>query len=170
MSIPSVVSAASVLTHPHEFSGELAVQQLPRLAQATGGEQGRVQVQLTADRASGYPRLYGRIEGLLDLKCQRCNKPYEWALEAEVDLRLVFSEQEEKAALQGSDPYLVENDQLPVKELVEDEILLALPMLGRCETCENAVSAAPVKTAKQKKVETRRDNPFAALKGKLKKQ
>lgn len=170
MAIPNKVSAQSVLTHPHPFVGELTASSLPRLAQALQGGQGRVHADLLTDRNSGYARLYGRLEGELQLICQRCTKPYEWSLDAPVDLRLVFSEQEEKDALSGSDPYLVENDELPLKELVEEEVLLALPMLPRCETCENAgSSAAPYRSAKQKKVETRRDNPFAALKDQLKK-
>lgn len=160
-----------MLTHPHEFAGELAVKNLPRLVQAIGGDKGSIKVHLVADRGSGFARLHGKLEGVLNIRCQRCGKRYDWSLDAAVNLRLVFSEPEEKAALQGSDPYLVENDELPVKELVEDEVLLTLPMLVRCKTCENAISAAaPAKKAKQKEeVETRRDNPFAALKGKLKK-
>lgn len=169
MSIPNKVSASSALTHPHEFKGELAVAVLGRLVEALEGGEGRIVAHLVADRNSGYPRLYGQLDGELGLKCQRCNKRYDWPLDVKMDLRLVFSEQEEKAVLQGSDPYLVEDDELPLRDLVEEEVLLALPMLPRCETCENsqnAVTGAPKKASR--KVEAQRDNPFAVLKGKLK--
>ena len=47
-------------------------------------------------------------------------------------LRLVNSESDEQAVLEQDDPYLVQDDQLPLRDLVEDEVLLALPMLPRC--------------------------------------
>jgi uncharacterized protein len=166
MSIPVHVSATSALTHPHRFAGALPVRGLVRLAQAVAETGGDLQAELTADRESGFPRVHGRIEGALTLDCQRCNRPFQWPLRVEMDLRLVFSDQEEKAALASGDPYRVENDELPLRELVEDEVLLALPMLARCETCENLMAEpAP---APERKVETRRDNPFAVLKEKLK--
>jgi len=172
MSIPSKVSAASVLTHPHEFSGELAVKNLPRLVQAISGDQGQIKARLVTDRDSGYARLHGRLEGELGVVCPRCGRRYVWPLQAVVDLKLVFSEREEQAALQGGEPYLVENDELPLRDLVEEEVLLALPMLTRCKTCENAVAGAPQKA--RRKVgpvpESATNNPFAALKDQLKKR
>lgn len=167
VSIPNKVSAASVLTHAHEFSGELTVKSLERLKQAIAGEQGSIEARLVTERNNGVARVHGSIGGSLGLACQRCQKRFDWPLQLLVDLRLVFSDQEEAAALHGSDPYRVENDELPLRELVEDEVLLALPMLARCETCENVVPASSAK-AKQP-VATRRDNPFAALKDQLKK-
>lgn len=168
MSIPNKVSATSALTHPHQFAGDLAVRNLERLADLVAGGQGSVQAELTTDREAGYPRLHGQVTGQLALECQRCNRVFDWPLKLQVDLRLVFSEQDERAALQGSDPYRVENDELPIREMVEDEILLALPMLARCESCENSVNAVPEKKQAARKQETQRDNPFAALIGKLK--
>lgn len=172
MSIPNKVSAASVLTHPHEFSGELAVKSLPRLVEAISGDQGQIKVRLVTDRDSGYARLHGTLEAELGMACQRCGKRYVWPLRAQVDLRLVFSEHEEQAALQSNEPYLVENDELPLREMVEEEVLLALPMLTRCKTCENAVAAAPTKARRNtgQVPESATNNPFAALKDQLKKR
>lgn len=172
MSIPNKVSAESALTHPHEFAGELAVKALPRLGPMMTGEQRSVTAKLTTDRDSGYPRLHGDVSGLLNLACQRCGKRFEWRLDAALDLRLVFSEHEERAALEHSDPFLVENDELPLRQIVEDEILLALPMLVRCKTCENALLKAELQKPASKNPGSgmvASNNPFAALKGKLKK-
>lgn len=172
MSIPNKVSASSVLTHPHRFEGELSLKSLARVTEVLGGLDAPVSVALQADRDSGYPRLHGQLQAELGLRCQRCGRKFDWTLDAAVDLRLVFSEEEEKRVLEGSDPYLIENDELPVRQVVEDEILLALPMLLRCESCENSVMAAAAGKAAQlaenRRKEAVRENPFAALKGKLK--
>src|SRR3546814_8193390 len=69
-----------------------------------------------------------------------------------IDLRLVETEEEEQAVLHEADPYLVQDDRLPLREIVEDEILLALPMLPRCESCENVVQASPQPKAEDETV------------------
>ena len=172
MSIPNKVSASSILTHAHVFAGELPASSMPRLAAAIGKGDGKVSVNLQAGRENTQARLRGVVTGALPMLCVRCEKPYIWPMNIVVDVRLVFSERDERRALQGSDPYLLENDELPVRELVEDEILLALPMLARCETCENALSEAAALAAKPGRAEPRNkvatNNPFADLKGRLK--
>jgi uncharacterized protein len=50
-------------------------------------------------------------------------------------LRLVGSEAEERRLLRECEPYLVEDDVLPLQEIVEEEALLALPIAPRCPAC-----------------------------------
>src|SRR3546814_6525071 len=82
-----------------------------------------------------------------------------WPLQIDIDLRLVETEEEEQAVLHEADPYLVQDDRLPLREIVEDEILLALPMLPRCESCENVVQASPQPKAEDETVR-REVNPL----------
>ncbi|HUP93144.1 MAG TPA: YceD family protein [Solimonas sp.] len=168
MGIPFKIHATHALAHGEQHAGEIAIKLLPRLVEQLEGPAGRLQVQLEATRAPGYPMVRGRVQGLLPLACRRCGKSFEWPLDVTLNLRLVRSDDEERNALHDCDPYRVENDELPLHEMVEDEVLLALPMLPRCPACENAVlAAAPAEMPKLE--EPRRDNPFAALKKQLKK-
>ncbi|NKF22482.1 YceD family protein [Solimonas marina] len=125
-------------------------------------------VALEAGKSHGRQMLSGTIDGELTLRCQRCEGPMPWTLHVDVDLRLVETEEEEAAALHEADPYLVQDDSLPLQEVVEDEILLALPMLPRCESCENIVQAAPQEDRDE--AVRREPNPFAALKDRIGKQ
>lgn len=147
------------------YEGQLPVKLMPRLAQVAGADSAPVKVELQAGRGDGYPGLRGRIHGRLSLVCQRCERAFEWTLDATLNLRLVSSEPEEREALSDCEPYLVQDDTLLLREVVEEEILLALPMLARCESCENSVKAAP---APARHKEPQRENPFAALKKQLK--
>ncbi len=123
---------------------------------------GEVNVKLEAGSdEAGLPHLRGELSGALRLVCLRCTKPFDWQLHAPVGLRLVKTEAEEVQALHECEPYLVQDDQLPLRDLVEDELLLALPMMPRCKSCENKPSKAPPKAPEP---EIRRENPFAALK------
>lgn len=166
MSIPATVNASVAVAKAARYEGELPVKILLRLAELVGASSGPLKVVLEAGREAGYPGLHGEISGELDLICQRCEKSFRWTLDVEVNLRLVSSEAEEHDLLRDCDPYCVRDDTLPLREMVEEEVLLALPMLARCESCENKVQAEPLK-ARQKE-EPRRENPFAALKSKLK--
>jgi uncharacterized protein len=171
MSIPARIQASAAIAHGEKHVGELALKLLPRLAALLEGGEGRLRVELQATDAPGYPVLRGTVDGKLPLRCERCDQRFDWPLHAAPDLRLVFSEDEEKRALHDSEPYLVEHDALPLREIVEDEVLLALPMLARCESCENALRALPEQAATEE--EPRREpsqgGPFAALKQQLKK-
>jgi uncharacterized protein len=171
MALPARVQASAAVAHGERHTGELALKLMPRLAALLASSDGRVKADLQATNEPGFPVLRGTISGELPMICRRCGKTFAWPLEVKTLLRLVRSESEEKSALHDSEPYLVEHDALPLREIVEDEVLLALPMLPRCESCENAVRSAPETAPAQ--AEPRRDpsvdGPFAALKEKLKK-
>ena len=167
MSIPATIQASVAVARGSRYEGELPIKLLPRLAEQVQATGASLKVELKAGRETGYWGIQGGIRGTLALVCQRCEKPFDWQLDADVNLRLVRNEAEEKEFLQDSDPYVVQDDDvLPLRELVEDEVLLALPMLPRCESCENSVQQAAPETAR--KPEPARENPFAALKGQLK--
>lgn len=165
MSIPASVPASAAVARNLRYEGQLPLKLLPRLAQLVDAGSEAVSVELLTGRDAGYPGLQGSIRGVLVIVCQRCDRPFRWTLEARLNLRLVSSEPEEREAMHDCEPYLVQDDTLPLREMVEDEILLALPMLARCESCENSVKAAP---APARRNEPKRDNPFAALKNQLK--
>lgn len=176
MAIPAKLQASAAVAHGDRHEGELALKILPRLAAVLAGSEGRLKVELQATDEPGYPVLRGTIEGHLPMTCKRCGQTFAWPLHTTTNLRLVRSEAEEKSALHTSEPYLVEHDSLPLREIVEEEVLLALPMLPRCESCENAVRAtpeaeqAPAAQDHEPRRDPSKDGPFAALKEQLKKK
>jgi uncharacterized protein len=160
MSIPQSVRASKAIAHAEQYEGELPVAQLKRLAANTAGS-GRVRAVWRGGKdPSGHPRLEGRIDGSVDLICQRCMKPYAWPVAIESVLRLVSSDREAAESLQDCDPYEVQDDSLPLRDMTEDEVLLALPLMPRCKTCENSAETA----SSEPPDEPRGPNPFAALK------
>jgi uncharacterized protein len=162
MGIPHSIQAARAVSHQERYAGRLAIKSLKRLAEVLTDSAGELEVEWRAERdAFGHPLLDGRLKGRLALQCQSCLKNYTWPLELEVRLRLVSSEAEERKLLGDCDPYLVQDDELPLREITEDEVLLALPLMPRCETCENAAQSQP---SNHPSDEPARPNPFAALK------
>lgn len=131
--IPKHVSAQRALSGRQRFQGELALSQLSRLEPQLADTAGVLEVDLTASKDTTGAWLRGTIKGDLQLVCQRGLHPMPWTCDLKTELRLVYSESDEEKYLKDSEPYLIQDDVLPVRDLVEDEVLLAVPMLPRCE-------------------------------------
>lgn len=78
--------------------------------------------------------LKGHLIGTLSLRCERCLRPLNWPFDIELGLRVVYSGAEARRLLNHCDPLLLEDDWLPVHALIEDEIMLALPMMPMHES------------------------------------
>ena len=162
MAIPQTVRASKAVAHAEHYTGEVPAAQLRRLAASTDHANGRITADWRAGRdAAGHPELFGRIGGSIALVCQHCLGAFDWTVDINVQLRLVDSDAEEARVLHECDPYRVHGDALPLREMTEDEVLLALPLMPRCETCENNAHTEP---AGESSDESEGPKPLAALK------
>jgi uncharacterized protein len=95
----------------------------------------------------------------LSLVCQRCLGPVEAAVHAQRSFLFVAGED---AAAQldadSEDDVLALTRALDLRELVEDELLLALPLVPRHDVCPEPLPMPPAD-----EVAEERPNPFAAL-------
>lgn len=94
----------------------------------------------------------------LQLVCQRCLEPVAWALDAQRSFR--FVEGEAAAAeldAQCEDDVLALTRELDLRELVEEELLLCLPLVPKHEHCPRPLPEASADAGPE------RANPFAAL-------
>jgi len=93
------------------------------------------------------------------LECQRCLKPVDTALRLERSFLFVHGED---AAAQldadSDDDVLALTRALDLRELIEDELLLALPIVPRHDVCPE-----PLAVAADVELSDERPNPFAAL-------
>jgi uncharacterized protein len=132
--IPLRVKASQAVSRHEAFNGSLPLAKLPRLAAVLAETSGALQVELQATRdGEGQDWLHGEIRGRLPLTCQRGLHAFPWDCDVALSLALVDSEAEEQKRLKDGESYLVQDDELPLRDLVEDEVLLALPMMPRCE-------------------------------------
>ncbi|MEO1765623.1 YceD family protein [Thiobacter aerophilum] len=87
----------------------------------------------------GQPGLHCRVRGTLKLTCQRCLEPMDWEVVLDSQLLLVTTEAqlgEDEDELDGPDRLLAQKE-MDVRALVEEEVLLGLPLAprhgeGRC--------------------------------------
>ena len=112
-------------------------------------------------RGSGpQPWLHLAASTSVPLECQRCLKPVEVPLN--VDRSFLFVHGEDAAAqldTDSEDDVLALTRALDLRELLEDELLLALPIVPRHEVCPD-----PLLVPEDVEVlEDDKPNPFAAL-------
>jgi uncharacterized protein len=132
--IPLRVKASQVALRHEAFTGSVPLAKLPRLAASLAEPAGALQVELQATRdGEGQGWLHGEIRGKVPLTCQRGLHPFEWDCDVALSLALVESESEEEKLLKDTEAYVVEDDELPLRDLIEEEVLLALPIVPRCE-------------------------------------
>lgn len=96
------------------------------------------------------------------LTCQRCLRPVQEVLD--IDRWIRFVENEEEAAaldVDSDDDVLALPRHLDARELLEDELLLALPLVPRHEVCPDPLPVAA--EPELPPAEDERPNPFAKL-------
>jgi len=99
----------------------------------------------------------------VSLTCQRCLKPVEEAVDIGRWIRFVDTEAEAAALdVDSDDDVLALPRHLDARELIEDELLLALPLVPRHEDCPEPLAHADDESAVEEE-EAERPNPFASL-------
>jgi uncharacterized protein len=117
-----------------EQRGTVGMERLPRLAKLHGLTEG-LGYHLRGGRAdNGKPCLRLSVQGSIELPCQRCLDPIQVPIAIEAELQLAESLREISEADDEIDRVLASR-QMSVGELVEDEVILALPMVPRHEQC-----------------------------------
>jgi uncharacterized protein len=117
-----------------EQRGLLGVEQLPRLAQMQCST-GSLEYHLRGGRASNdKPCLRISVRGSMDLVCQRCLGPLPVPIAVDVELQLAESLSEISEADDNVERVL-SSRHMDVGQLVEDEVILVLPMVPRHEAC-----------------------------------
>lgn len=139
-------------------TGDLPLTQLPRLCACVESTAGTACVTLAGEMLPGSgPALIGEARCTVTVRCQRCLEPFELALQAPLRLGVVRDEAAGQRLPEDVEPLLcAEGQEVAVADVIEDELLLALPDYphhagGECRPA--TVPAQP--TAKRQ--------PFAAL-------
>lgn len=152
------------------FEAQTQVQTLARLAgdDAQGDTLVHWRVQgEQRERLGGLPtvRLHLTAQGGVLRTCQRCLEPV--LLKLDVDRRLRFVRGEATAArldAEGDEDVLALEPVFDLLTLVEDELLLALPVIAMHAACDPPMPAADQgDDGRDAKVSVAADSPFAAL-------
>ena len=166
---PRRFDVAAFATAGGELSGDWPLSDLPRVASASvpgAADAAAVSWQVRGERAKlagggAQPALRIVVDAEVSLECQRCLQPM--AVPLHVERRLFFVEGEDVAAAldaESNDDVLALTPALDLRPLIEDELLLALPIVPRHESCSMPLPSVLADDATPDDVE---EHPFAAL-------
>jgi uncharacterized protein len=147
-----------------EFASAGATQQgvwplgdFPRLRDVLASDAGQVAYEIRGVRDEhGRPSLRLKVSGTLALRCQRCLEPMPFEVHTDETLVLAatLAEIHAEPASASAPDRVVAGKEMALRELIEDELILAVPYAPRHDRCV-AVRADDMKSA----------SPFAGLRG-----
>ncbi|WP_374248744.1 YceD family protein [Thermomonas sp.] len=160
--VPEVLDAWRMVAAQREFEGRIPLAAMSRLRGSLHGVEGEARYVLAFGTDTlKLPFVRLRIDAELPLECQRSLQRFLLPVQLEQTLGLLRDEAGEAALPEGYEPLLVPVDgMVRPAELVEDELILALPVVPVSPDAE-AVERDFAPTVE----ETAQASPFAALSG-----
>lgn len=151
----------------YEFNGSVSQAQLQRLMTEVLPSDEDVQVEIrfhTVGRRK-YPAMAGRIQTTLMLECQRCMEPMAYAVDTDFAVCFIDSETQEDELPEGYEAYISSDEVFVLNDLLEEELLLHVPLIPKHEDCENPylTNDAEEEHPEESEVDESRPNPFAKL-------
>jgi uncharacterized protein len=155
----TIVDAFAFCRLGEQRAGVTPVAGLARLAAEAAKPEGEIRWSFQGGRhPSGYPQLNMAVEGEMSLVCQRCLLPFSYGFDAQSVLVLASDDADADATEEALDDesvdVIVGSAALDLLQLVEDEVLLSIPLSPRHPQCPDGGSVpTPEKP----------DSPFAVL-------
>jgi uncharacterized protein len=143
------------------IEGNYPLAKLVRLGDTLLNNEGDVAVKLEFGHSVGFACLKARVSAKLLVTCQRCLKPMVTEVAGNFKLALVNSEEDFELVPDEFEPYLLEGEEQSIIDLIEDELLLSLPMVTVHETACSDFMTSQEKVRQEAKEAA---HPFAALK------
>jgi uncharacterized protein len=163
--LPETVQWDRLTESGETLRGAMALKGMTRLAGCLLDGEGSVDVELEFGiDAQNVKYLRGHLRTTPHLVCQRCLQPLSYLLDVDISLGLLLSEDEAERLPEAYDPYVFDHRSVELKTIIEDELMLALPLVpmhdaGRCRIDPAYVAADEPERA----IEPGKRRPFAGL-------
>lgn len=148
------------------LEGQLELAGMKRLAGYLHAAEGLVDTSLSFGvDESGLRYLEGRLRAVLEVICQRCMEPMRVPVNHAFVLGLVSSEHEADRLPDGYEPLLVDSNRMLLSDIVEDELILAIPIVPMHSPAECPAGSPANAGRKEAVADEPRESPFAVLAG-----
>lgn len=119
------------------WQGELPLSAFPRLRKLVLNVEAPVTFELKFGKENRRRVVRGKVKARLRLVCQRCLKPVDIMIEQSIALGVVETLAEGERLPESLEPLVAEErEEIPFTDILEEEILLALPPFPKHERCE----------------------------------
>jgi uncharacterized protein len=131
--LPESVDFLKQVERGASYEGVWPLARFERLAEVICNNRGEVRARLNFTIRAGTPSLDGRVQAELELSCQRCLEPVKQSVKSNFRFGLITSETEADMLPKEFEPLLVSDGEESLLQLVEDELLLSLPIVAKHE-------------------------------------
>lgn len=160
--LPRLIEPAKLAQQELVLQGYVLAEDLPRVLEVVL-DLSKVDCLLAFKVDEQYRRIIsGKLLATAQLCCQRCLEAVSVGLEVEVNIALIKEQDQAKDLPARLDPWLVEEGEANLYELVEEELLLSLPQVAWHE--DNCIDPALYSSGEPVvEEETLKENPFKML-------
>lgn len=159
--LEELIDPLSLATKGRSIEGRIPLAKLARLAPSLLSTEGEAEASLRFGIDEGrMPNVSGHVRATLILQCQRCMQGMQYKVDSRIRLGIVTSRKAAESLPEYYDPLLVSGAEIKAADIVEDELILALPIVAMHEMTE---CPAGGKFQPQGEAEPKRENPFAVL-------
>ena len=162
------VNAVELAGRAATIERRLGLAQLPRLVEAAALEGTQLDARLEFGTFEGRTTITVQVEGAVYLACQRCLKPCACVVDENAQLAVVASDADEVPG--GYEPLLGDAERLSLVEVIEEQVLLGLPLVPLHESAaECGAVAAALEAVEDEPAVEETQRPFANLRELLEK-
>lgn len=164
MSLPITVDPLKFADQGIELVGSIPLSKLPRVSELLVVSEGEVDAALVFGRDEQNIRtLSGTLDCDLTMVCQRCLGPVVKTIHDEFVLGIVLSDEHAKNLPKIYEPLIVEPDDMALAEILDEELLLSVPMYAYHDSKDCKVDTSAVNQLGDEGEEETKPNPFEVL-------
>ena len=164
--LPEMIDHRKQASRQAVIEGSFPIRQLQRFGSLLADQAGEVHLRLAFSKGDGgQTHVEGQLETNVTLICQLCMQPVATQLVCELAVDIVSSAEQMDALSFEQDGMVHEDRLIPVAALVEDELMLSVPMIpqhgeGGCPETEYTMAREDAQTSRE---DTQTHRPFARL-------
>lgn len=161
--LPKQIDPIQLANNKSRLHGKISFSEMERLTELLSEKTGHATIDFEFGRDElGYAYIQGSIEAGLKVICQRCNKEMSLLLNIPIEASPVHTDAEAERLPTKYDPLLLTGMTVLLAFIVEEEILLSIPIIPR-----HIPEECPVKDShllEWEDEEKNKSNPFDVLK------
>lgn len=167
--LPTGIDIRKWVVKGAEFSAEVPIASLPRIQDLLASHDANLQVELRffIDEER-HRRISGRLQGVVQVFCQRCLNAMDMPVDTRFELAVVWSEQDAERLPKSLEPLIVGEELSDLADVVADELILGLPYVSyhdpeHCEQQAGYSSGESPAPAASETGHAEKPNPFQVL-------
>ena len=166
--LPLLIDPIAFADRQRTLHGQIPLVKLSRLADVLLDTNGQIEIDLAFSKDGRLSIVRGHIKADLVVQCRNCLEALNMPLDIDVNLAVVHSLEQAERLSGEYEPLMIEEEKVALHEMLEDELLLALPDFPRHESdCkpyqQSQKITEAVKPASNIEQQSQSNNPFSVL-------